>query len=171
MGTILVITGIVVGVFLLLFGAHLIKLKWRMFEYKDWEINDLIILKGYNYKQKLIENGKEYAKIRGWTEYDLYIDIGDDITYKVDWEVFDANKSAIWRRNYKECEKAMGKKPSFNYHIKGGSDSSMSSGDKIDGKVIILLTEVECQAYLQKAISREDYDTAEKIKKQMEKYR
>jgi hypothetical protein len=46
-----------------------------------------------------------------------------------------------------------------------------NSGDKIDGKPIILLTETECQVYLKQAIDGENYDIAEKIRKQMEKYR
>ena len=46
----------------------------------------------------------------------------------------------------------MGKKPAF-------SSGSVSNSDKIDGKPIVLLTEVECQAYLKQAIDMKLIDT------------
>lgn len=162
---------IILGILILSIGSYFLKLKSRRNEYKDWEINDSLILNDWTYSSLLKKNGKQYAKLRGWSENDLYINVGDDSVYKVDWNVLKVNKSALWRRNVKECEMAMGKKPAFSDKIEDGGVSSIDTGDKVDGKSIILLTEVECEAYLKKAIDNEDYDLAEKIRKQMEKYR
>ena len=171
METLFIISGVILGIILLSFGFYLTKIKWRKNEFKDWEIDDLLILNPGEYKDKLRENGMSLAKLKGWSENNLYIDVGDGSTHQVSWDKLDANKSAIWRRNVKECEAAMGKKPAFGGTVYDGKKSDVDSGDKIDGKPIILLTEVECQAYLVKAISNEDYKLAEKIRKQMEKYR
>ena len=173
METLFIISGVILGIILLSFGFYLTKIKWRKNEFKDWEIDDLLILSIYSveYKQKLRENGMSLAKLKGWSENKLYIDVGDGATHQVSWDELDVNKSATWRRNVKECEAAMGKKPAFSGNVKDYKKSDVDSGDKIDGKPIILLTEVECQAYLVKAISNEDYKLAENIKKQMEKYR
>ena len=171
METLFIISGVILGIILLSFGFYLTEIKRKKNEFKDWEIDDLLILNAGEYKNKLRENGMSFAKLKGWSENHLYIDVGDGSTHQVSWDELDANKSAIWRRNVKECEAAMGKKPAFSGNVKDHKNSSVDSGDKIDGKPIILLTEVECQAYLVKAISNEDYKLAEKIKKQMEKYR
>jgi hypothetical protein len=119
----------------------------------------------------LNKNGKLYAKVKGWSVDHVYLDLGDDSTTKSTWDKIDTNKSALWRRNVKECESAMGKKPGFVAKVNDEGVEQPNSGDKIDGKPIILLTETECQAYLKQAIDGENYDMAEKIRKQMEKYR
>ena len=173
MGIILIFAGALLGIILITFVAHLMQLRSRRHEYKDWEVNDLLILSDRYYIEKLKDNGRKYARVQGWNENDLYIDVGDGNTYKVEWKVIDINKSALWRRNYKECENAMGKKPAFSSVVAnvGISSDSVSNGDMIDGKPIVLLAEIECQAYLKQALDTEDYDTAEKIRIQMEKYR
>ena len=61
----------------------------------------------------------------------------------------------------------MGKDPGFAPGL--GAQKNISGS--IDGKSIDLLSETECQVYLKKAIETENYELAEKIKKQMEKYR
>lgn len=143
----------------------------RRVEYKDWEIDDLIIVDDWGLKNKLKQNGKQYAKVKGWSLEKIYLDFGDGYIQQVTWDKIESNKSAIWRRNVKECEAAMGKKPGFSGKVKDESDNSINSGDTIDGKPILLLTEIECQVYLKQAIDNENYDMAEKIRKQMEKYK
>jgi hypothetical protein len=171
MTTLLILTGVLFGAVLIGFLYHTIQLKSRKSEFKDWIVGDKLILKTdsveYHRIQKLNQN---LVDVVGWNENNIYIKIGD-ITYKCEWSCFEANKSALWRRNYDECKKSMGVKPGFSSEISEESNNSLSDGDKIDGKPIILLTEIECQVYLEKAINAEDYNTAEKIKKQMEKYR
>jgi hypothetical protein len=107
------------------------------------------------------------AKLLGWTESNLYLEIGDSVR-QCSWDCFIDNKSAIWRRNYDNCKSAMGVDPGFK---PGVSDSSLLSGKKVEGKPIELLSEVECEVYLKKAIEDEDYDLAELIRKRMEKFR
>jgi len=169
--TLLILTGGLFGAVLIGFLCHTIQLKSRKSEFKDWIVGDKIILntdsKEYHEIQKL---NQKYVNVVGWNENNIYLEIGD-ITYKCEWSCFEANKSALWRRNYDECKKSMGVKPGFSSEIGNESINSLSNGDKIDGKPIILLTEIECQVYLEKAINAEDYNTAEKIKRQMEKYR
>jgi protein-arginine kinase activator protein McsA len=58
------------------------------------------------------------------------------------------------------------------YH-KGGELFTYSETDngKTNGKDISSMNETECQAYLNKAIEDEDYELADKIRKQLEKFR
>lgn len=174
METILVVGLILLVIGLIWYGLYVLNLKSRKNEFSDWEVDDLIILNDWTCKEQLKNNGKKYAKVKGWSISEIYLDLGDDSVYKLDWGVFSSNKSASWRRNVKECEGAMGKKPGFSGDVDDDAhvgNSSISNKDMIDGKPIILLTEVECGAYLKQALDSEDYDLAEKIRKQMEKYR
>jgi hypothetical protein len=125
-------------------------------EYSDWQVGDLI---------SLYRNDKLYT-VLGWEQSGLYIE-KDSSTHKIEWDQFHFNKSAIWRRNHQACEKAMGKDPGF---APGLGEKKNISG-QVDGKPIELLTEIECQVHLKMAIETENYELAEKIRKQMEKYR
>ena len=60
----------------------------------------------------------------------------------------------------------------FAYH-KGGELYTYKESDsgKTNGKEISSMNETECQAYLNKAIEDEDYELAEKIRKQLEKFK
>jgi hypothetical protein len=62
----------------------------------------------------------------------------------------------------------MGINPGFSGCI---DDESETIGKKVDGKPVDLMNEIECEVYLKKAIENEDFDTAELIKKRMEKFR
>lgn len=169
MTTLLIIAGIIVGLLLLSFLVHVVKLQIRKSEFKDWKVGDLLILESNSSELYEIKKlGKSMAKVVGWTEYHLYLEIGDS-TRQCSWSCFKDNKSAVWRRNYDNCKSAMGVEPGFNSEVKDSSSSL--SGKKVDGKPIELLTEVECEVYLKKAIEEEDYDMAELIRKRMEKFR
>ena len=78
------------------------------------------------------------------------------------------NKSGLWRQNYEDAKKVMGVNPGFTGNI---GDESETTGKKVDGKPIDTMNEIECEVYLKKALEEEDYDTAELIKKRMEKFR
>ena len=58
------------------------------------------------------------------------------------------------------------------YH-KGGELFAYNEkdADNLNGKDISSMNETECQAYLDKAIEEEDYELAEKLRKQLEKFR
>ena len=167
----LIIGLIIIGLMVLILIITMVTNHYRVLEFKDWEVDDLIILE-YDLvlNKKLEKNGKKYAKVKGWTVNSIYLDLGDDYITKYGWGKVKTNKSALWRRNFKECESAMGKKPGFSSKIHDDAVDSNNSTDMVDGKSIILLTEVECQAYLKQFIDKEDYVMAEKIRKQMEKY-
>jgi hypothetical protein len=169
MTTTTIIIGAIVGIFFILSLVYRARLKNRKSEFKDWKVGDLIILKPDSSEYyKIKQSGKTMAPVLGWTENEIYLEI-DGTTHKCEWECFSDNKSAIWRRNYESCKKSMGVEPGFK---PGVSDMNSSlSGKKIDGKVIELLTEIECEIYLKTAIKEEDYNLAELIRKRMEKFR
>jgi hypothetical protein len=166
MTTLLIIVGILFGALLIGFLYHTIQLNSRKSEFKDWIVGDKLILKTssaeYTELQKL---NQSLGNVVGWNVDNIYLKIGDT-THKCEWSCFDSNKSALWRRNYDECKKYMGVDPGFN-----GELGESNSKAKIHGKTIELLSEVECEVYLKIAIDEEDYDTAELIKRRMEKFR
>ena len=177
METLTYILAAVLGIALILILRDFIKTRNRKSECKDWKSGDMIILDQYNgdtaYKA-LKDSGKMYAKLCGWSMDSIYVDVHDGSVYKIEWSEVKLNKSALWRKNYDEAKKVMGTNPDFSPEIvqQGKSKSSTSStGGKIDGKEIDLLSEVECQVYLKLAIDEEDYQSAELIRKRMEHFR
>jgi hypothetical protein len=166
MTTLLIIVGILFGALLIGFLYHTIQLNSRKSEFKDWIVGDKLILKTSSVEYTKIQKlNQSLGNVVGWNVDNIYLKIGDT-TYKCEWSCFDSNKSALWRRNYDECKKYMGVDPGFNAEL-GESNSKA----KIHGKTIELLSEVECEVYLKIAINEEDYDTAELIKRRMEKFR
>lgn len=169
MTTSLIILTIIAGFFLISISMCSLKLKTRRKEFKDWKVGDLLILKNSSTEHyQITKLGKSMVKVLGWTEDHLYLEI-DGYTRQCSWDCFSNNKSAIWRRNYDNCKLVMGVDPGFNTDVKDSSSSL--SGKKVEGKSIELLSEVECEVYLKKAIEDEDYDMAELIRKRMEKFR
>ena len=153
------VTIIILSVLVLIIGIALIsvwfQVKNRKKETSDWQVGDMIAIYGEN----------DLYAVLGWSDEAFYIQDKNDVR-KIQWDRFNFNKSAIWRRNYKNCGDYMnGVKPGFNAVIKPSSEI------EIDGKAVELLTEIECQIYLKKALDSENYELAESIKKQMEKYR
>jgi protein-arginine kinase activator protein McsA len=55
-------------------------------------------------------------------------------------------------------------------YVKGGEIFEVSPS-KTNGKEVTSMNETECQAYLNKAIQEENYELADKIRKQLEKFR
>jgi hypothetical protein len=146
-----------------------IRAKNRKKKCENWKVGDKLILSRVgDYTSILTKNHKEFAILKGWSLTDLYIDCGDGLVYKVDWDVLRDNKSGLWRQNYEEAKKVMGVNPGFSGAI---GDESETTGKKVDGKPVDLMNEIECEVYLKRAIENEDFDTAELIKKRMEKFR
>jgi hypothetical protein len=157
------LAGIVIG-----FIIFLIKHSSRKSEYKDWVVGDKIIVKSNSIEREYLQKaGLSMGILVGWNENNIYLKIGDS-TVKSNWDCFNSNKSALWRRNYDECKKSMGVEPGFVPEL---GESKPISDKMIHGKPIEMLNEVECEVFLKKAIEEEDYDTAELIKKRMEKFR
>ena len=158
MTTLLIISGILLGLTLMVWLPYELKIKLRKDEFKDWVVGDKIILQQNSLEyRELKETGTNVATLVGWTKYNVYIEIGDS-THKCEWSCFDTNKSALWRRNYEECKTAMGKNPGFTSVL----TTTSSSGSKIHHKPIELLSEIECEVFLKKAIEI-IYELVEKI--------
>jgi hypothetical protein len=169
----MIVLGIVVGVILLILMiigvSSSIKDNNRKKRCKDWKVGDKLILSRVgDYGSIVSKNHKDFAILKGWSLTDLYIDCGDGSVYKVDWYVLRNNKSALWRQNYEEAKKVMGVNPGFTGDI---GDKSETTGKKVNGKPIEVLSEIECEVQLKLAIEKEDYDLADRLRKRMEKFR
>jgi len=167
----MIVLGIILGTILLIVAmigvGGSIQEKNRKKRCQSWKIGDKLALCKGRHNDILSTKRKEYAILKGWDLDHLYIDCGDDMVYQVNWSVMNFNKSDSWRKNYENAKKVMGCDPAFN----GGVGDSSPAGRIYDGKQIDLMNEIECEVYLKKALDEEDYDTAELIKKRMEKFR
>lgn len=173
----MLVLGIILGIILLLVAmigvGGSIQDKNRRAKCKNWKIGDKIALKSNDYKNILRNKNKDFAILKGWDLEHLYIDCGDGMVYQVSWSVMDFNKSAIWRENYENAKKFMGCNPAFTYEVndsRGGSKSSFD-GQKYEGKVIEVMSEIECEVYLKKALEEENYEAADLIRKRKENFR
>jgi hypothetical protein len=168
----MMILGIILGSILLILAmigvGGSIQEKSRRRRCKSWKIGDKLALCKGKHNDILNNKRKEFAILKGWDLDNLYIDCGDDMVYQVDWSVMNFNKSDIWRRNYENAKKVMGCDPGFSG---GVGESNNSIGRIYNGKPIDVMSEIECEVYLKKALEEEDYDTAELIRKRMEKFR
>ena len=157
---IMIVLGIILGIVCLVFGfiilfSYVNRLMTKK-EVKDWEVGDSVYLRK---EDKLF-------KLLGWTLNHVYVQV-DGITHKIDMDNVGHNKSAIWRRNYNECKSVMKTEPGF----KPGLQPNSAKSTVCDGKVIELMSEIECQVYLKQALESEDFETASKIREQLNKYR
>ena len=168
----MIVLGILLGVILVILMiigiCGSVKDKNRKKTCKNWKVGDKLSLIRGDYRRILEQNSKEFATLEGWDLNNLYISCGNNMTYKVNWSVMTFNKSATWRQNYDDAKKVMGCEPGFTG---GVGEISESTGKKVDSKPVDLMNEIECEVYLKRAIENEDFDTAELIKKRMEKFR
>lgn len=134
----------------------------RKLEFSDWEIGDSI--------QDIRGNVRTLS---AWSrKFLVYSD--NDGSYLLEWGDFISNLSAERRRRYEICKKDMKINPGFQPRKninKVGTNLNRPTTNYNSGKDISLWSEIECQTYLKLALESEDYEFAEKIKKQMEKYR
>lgn len=165
----LVFVGILLLGFIISFLVFSTKINKRKKLCKEWKIGDkLILVTICRVSNELIKKNLEYATLVGCNPENVIVSVGTDV-YVIEWNEVLHNKSHIWRTHYEKCENSMGTKPSFNPIInEPGSGGNLG---KIDGKPIELLTEVECQVYLKQALDNEDFELAEKIRQQMQKFR
>ena len=172
-----IIAAVIIGVFILIYLLVKIVDINREIQTKYWRVGDKLILYKKNSASNILENnGREYAKLLGWTLDYLYIECGDDVTSQVSWNIMQGNKSAMWRKNYADAKKIMGVEPGFpddtmNHPDYADENTLIPIGKKFRGKDISLMTETECQVYLKIAIDNDDYSTAELIRKRMESFR
>ena len=156
----MIVLDVILGIVCLVFGFIIlfsyINTSRTKNEVKDWEVGDSVLL---------IKEDKLF-KLLGWTLNHVYVQV-DGITHKIDMDNVGHNKSAIWRRNYNECKSVMKTEPGF----KPGLQPNSAKSTVCDGKVIELMSEIECQVYLKQALESEDFETASKIREQLKKYR
>jgi hypothetical protein len=157
------------GVITTWFLLHKTNLKQREQLCKEWKVGDKLIVNSTELDLALQRANQEYGILSGCNLENVFIEIGD-VVYCRKWFDVKTNKSYNWRVNYQKCQEAMGTNPTFSYEVKEPSEKTSVSGT-IDGKAIELLTEIECQIYLKQALEEENFEMAEKIRKQMEKYR
>ena len=173
----MIVLGIILGVILLILAmicvGGSIQDKNRRAKCKNWKVGDKLTLCRGKHNDILENKRKEYAILKGWDLKNLYIDCGDGMVYQTSWSVMDYNKSATWRQNYEDAKKVMGCNPAFTYEVndsRGGSGSSFD-GQKYEGKIIEVMSEIECEVYLKKSLDEENYEVADLIRKRKENFR
>ncbi len=159
---------VLVIIFLIVLRSYLVD-KMRKAEFADWQIDDVIEF----------WNSNDLIKVKAWST-DVMVYHEKDRVRTVKWSNFHRNKSAYWRRLNKECKQAMKTdKDVVNVEVtilnsKGNnskSSSYSSSHPLLDGKAVELLTETECQVYLNLALQEEEFELAEAIKNRMVNFR
>jgi hypothetical protein len=137
----------------------------------NWKVGDKLTITSIKYRADLKVHNQNYAILRGWTESNLFIEIGDAV-YKTDWDILDVNKSALWRQNYDECKAYMGTEPGFSSEIDDNDVAvKLNSDEMIDGVPIECLSETLCEVHLTKAIKEENFRLAALLRKRMESFR
>jgi hypothetical protein len=110
-------------------------------------------------------NGKTY------NEYCHFDILYNDVTkkYKLEYRGYKPESHSLYDDLFKHMRLL---NEGFAYH-KGGElyTYDETDGGKTNGKDISSMNETECQAYLNMAIQEENYELADKIRKQLEKFR
>ena len=136
---------------------------------KDWQLEDVLIIKEY----------EKYGVLKGWSLKSIVVEFdGNNYFTELNMNEIKLNKSAYWRKLHNECKKTMGadKQPKFSpkvglFYRNIENKKQGKNSNQIHEKPIETLTETECQIYLKECLQNEEYELAELIKKQMEKYR
>lgn len=133
-------------------------------EFADWQIDDVIEF----------WNSNDLIKVKAWST-DVIVYHKGDVVKTIKWSSFQRNRSAYWRRLNKECKQAMKTdKDVVNVEVSilnSKSSSYSSSHPLLDGKAVELLTETECQVYLNLALQEEEFELADAIKNRMVNFR
>jgi hypothetical protein len=110
-------------------------------------------------------NGKTY------NEYCHFDILYNDVTkkYKLEYRGYKPESHSLYDELFKRMRLL---NEGLAYH-KGGELFAYNEkdADNLNGKDISSMNETECQAYLDKAIEEEDYELAEKLRKQLEKFK
>ena len=153
MTTIAIISGLILGSFLLSLGIYQWVKERTKKKVDGWLVGDKIKMFGYVRMFDLL----------GWSKDSFYIDKdGETIKYRLD--EIEINHSAEWRKSYKECKTFMGKEPGFD----STTGDRKSSVKVVNGRTINSLYETECLIYLKQCLDDEDFETAELIKQRMD---
>lgn len=106
-----------------------------------------------------------------YNEYCHFDILYNDVTkkYKLEYRGYKPESHSLYNDLFKYMRLL---NEGLAYH-KGGELYTYNEKDsgKTNGKDISSMNETECQAYLTRAIEEEDYELAEKLRKQLEKFR
>ena len=115
-----------------------------------------------------ISYGSEGKTYNEYCHFDILF---NDVTkkYKLEHRGYNSESHSLYPELFKYMRML---NEGLAYH-KGGElyKYNDSDGGKTNGKDISSMNETECQSYLNRALEDEDYELAEKIRKQLEKYR
>lgn len=158
---------ITLGVLSIIFGIVALVKKARVDEMSDWKVGDKLIIKSYGFlAAELKKNGADYGILVGWSKEEVLVDMGADYVKQISYSDIETNKSARWRRIENRCQNYMGEQ---RLHFNGRKKST--SDEFFDGQDISTLNETQLNVYLKKALNEEKYEIANKIKKQLERFR
>lgn len=164
----LIILGSIVA---LIIGGILMYRKAKKADMKRWRVGDELCLSYYNNVAKEVYKNKKslIVKLVAWSSKEVIFDADDGYIRRVKYGEIDCNKSADWRDLEADCAKAMGK-PDFKLNpvIKEFKEKAK---EFFDGKHVELLSEIELQVYLKKALAEDKFEEASKIRDQLKKFR
>jgi hypothetical protein len=153
MTTIVIISGLILGSFLLSLGIYQWFIDRNKKRVDSWLVGDKIKMFGHFRTFDLL----------GWSKDYFYIDKdGETVKYRLD--DIQVNQSAEWRKSYNDCKTFMGKEPGFD----STTGERKSSVKVVNGRTINSLNETECLIYLKQCLDDEDFETAELIKQRMD---
>ena len=147
--------------------------------FDSWKIGDLIVLDEEQIERTKTEYSSNSGILRGWNEKFIYLfNPHDNTINEISIKCLKYNKTVYWNKRYNECKKIMNMPPDFSIDINPMNVSvniinkdTSEDNSILNNKSVENLTETECEIFLKIAIEQEDYLLAEKIRKQMEKYR
>jgi hypothetical protein len=152
-----------------------------------WQVGDKLLLFGYgvDYMKKAKENGMEYAILIKWDEDELMIDVGDGYTHLITHSKVQRNQSDYWRMKYASMDRFMSSidklteykpkkkgKDGKEFEVESKMEVTIKDGNVfIDGQPIEGMSEVYLNIYLKYALEEGNNKLAEKIRKELIKWR
>ena len=142
-------------------------MKWlnKLFGIKPKGVFEVVYSKGGTWNISYGSEGKTY------NEYCHFDILYNDVTrkYELKHRGYKSESHSLYPEIFKYLRLL---NEGLAYH-KGGElfTYNETDGNKVNGKSIDNMNETECQSYLNKAIEDEDYELADKIRKQLEKFR
>lgn len=135
-----------------------------------WKVGDKLTL-GFNtfIGAPKRNKGIERAILKAWSHEEVIISIEDNF-YKVAYSDIANNKSKDFREMEERIRKTMNK-PDLDLSELTNNKEARPGMSFLDGKHVELLTEIECQVYLKKALDADQFEVASKIRDRMKNFR
>lgn len=150
-----------------------------------WQVGDELVLYSEYYMKKAKENGMEYAILRKWDEYEVMIDVGDGYTHLISQAKVQRNHSDYWRMKYASMDRFMSSidklteykpkkkgKDGKEFEVESKMEVTIKDGNVfIDGQPLEGMSEIYLNIYLKYALEEGNNKLAEKIRKELIKWR